>query len=107
MRDVFVRELAFRIAAERPEVMLLTADLGFGVLDDFARRFPAQFLNVGVAEQNMTGLATGLALEGRIVFTYFVGQFPDRCAAIRTDPQRSRLLSRRQRCKIFMRWAAA
>ena len=79
MRDVFVRELT-RIAAERPEVMLLTADLGFGVLDDFARRFPKQFLNVGVAEQNMTGLATGLAFEGRIVFTYSLGNFPSlRC----------------------------
>ena len=75
MRDVFVRELT-RIAAQRPEVMLLTADLGFGVLDDFANRFPTQFLNVGIAEQNMTGLATGLALEGRIVFTYSLGNFP-------------------------------
>lgn len=86
MRDVFVRELA-RIAAERPEVMLLTADLGFGVLNDFASRFPAQFLNVGIAEQNMTGLATGLALEGRIVFTYSLGNFPTlRCLEqIRND----------------------
>jgi transketolase len=86
MRDVFVKELT-RIAAERPEVMLLTADLGFGVLDDFARRFPAQFLNVGIAEQNMTGLATGLALEGRIVFTYSLGNFPTlRCLEqIRND----------------------
>jgi transketolase len=86
MRDVFVRELT-RIAAERPEVMLLTADLGFGVLDGFAQRFPAQFLNVGIAEQNMTGLATGLALEGRIVFTYSLGNFPTlRCLEqIRND----------------------
>jgi transketolase len=86
MRDVFVRELT-RIAAQRPEVMLLTADLGFGVLDDFATRFPAQFLNVGIAEQNMTGLATGLALEGRIVFTYSLGNFPTlRCLEqIRND----------------------
>src|SRR5580700_5718403 len=86
MRDVFVRELT-RIAAQRPEVMLLTGDLGFGVLDDFAQRFPTQSLNVGVAEQNMTGLATGLALEGRIVFTYSLGNFPTlRCLEqIRND----------------------
>ena len=86
MRDVFVRELT-RVAAERPEVMLLTADLGFGVLEGFAQRFPKQFLNVGVAEQNMTGLATGLALEGRIIFTYSLGNFPTlRCLEqIRND----------------------
>jgi transketolase len=86
MRDVFVRTLT-AIADKRPDVVLLTADLGFGVLADFAARFPKQFLNVGVAEQNMTGLATGLALEGRIVFTYSLGSFPTlRCfEQIRND----------------------
>lgn len=75
MRDTFVRtleELAF--ADER--IMLLTGDLGFGVLDGFAKRLPKQFLNVGVAEQNLAGIATGLALEGRIVFTYSIANFP-------------------------------
>src|SRR6185312_2909659 len=86
MRDVFIRELT-QIAAARPEVMLLTADLGFGVLEEFAQRFPKQFLNVGIAEQNMTGLGAGLALEGRIVFTYSLGNFPTlRCLEqIRND----------------------
>src|SRR6185312_9680119 len=86
MRDVFIRELT-QIAAARPEVMLLTADLGFGVLEEFAQRFPKQFLNVGIAEQNMTGLGAGLALEGRIVFTYSIGNFPTlRCLEqIRND----------------------
>ncbi len=86
MRDVFIEQLT-QIAAERPEVMLLTADLGFGVLETFARRFPKQFLNVGVAEQNMTAVATGLALEGAIVFTYSLGNFPTlRCLEqIRND----------------------
>jgi transketolase len=86
MRDVFIQELT-AIAAERPEVMLITADLGFGVLEEFARRFPTQFLNVGVAEQNMTAVATGLALEGAIVFTYSLGNFPTlRCLEqIRND----------------------
>lgn len=79
MRDAFVRALT-SLADSHPEIMLITADLGFGVLDGFARRFPAQFLNAGVAEQNMTGLATGLALEGRVVFTYSLGNFPSlRC----------------------------
>ena len=75
MRDTFVRTLT-EIAAERAEVMLLTGDLGFGVLDEFAARFPRQFLNMGVAEQNMTGVAAGLALEGHVVFTYSLGNFP-------------------------------
>ncbi len=75
MRDVFVARL-LEIAKADPRVMLVTGDLGFGVLDTFARSLPGQFLNVGVAEQNMTGVATGLALEGRIVFTYSIGNFP-------------------------------
>ena len=57
------------------------------MLAEFARRFPSQFLNVGVAEQNMTGLAAGIALEGRTVFTYSLGSFPTlRCLEqIRND----------------------
>src|SRR5690606_179798 len=50
-------------------------DLGFGVLTKFAQRFPDQYVNAGVAEQNMTGLAAGMALEGRIVCTYSIGNF--------------------------------
>lgn len=75
MRDVFVREL-MRLAEVNPKVFLITGDLGFGVLEQFEQRFPRQYLNVGVAEQNMTGVATGLALEGRIVFTYSIANFP-------------------------------
>ena len=43
--------------------MLITGDLGFG-MTDFSKRFPDQFINAGVAEQNMTGMAAGLALDG-------------------------------------------
>ncbi|MBN8549915.1 MAG: transketolase [Deltaproteobacteria bacterium] len=75
MRDAFVRQLSV-LADSNPRIMLITGDLGFGVLTDFAKRFPKQYLNVGVAEQNMTGVATGLALEGRIIFTYSIGNFP-------------------------------
>jgi transketolase len=75
MRDTFIRCLT-RIVAERSDVMLVTGDLGFKVLDDFATRFPRNYLNVGVAEQNLTGVATGLALCGRIVFTYSIANFP-------------------------------
>lgn len=74
MRDAFIRRLT-QMAERDPRVLLITGDLGFGVLDDFARRFPKQYLNAGVAEQNMTGLATGLALEGHIVYTYSIANF--------------------------------
>lgn len=79
MRDAFLRAITSLAERDR-DLLLITADLGFGVLDSFARRFPSQFINAGVAEQNMTGLAAGLALEGRIVFTYSLGNFPSlRC----------------------------
>ncbi len=74
MRDAFTRALS-ELAAEDPRVMLLTGDLGFGVLTPFAAAYPKQFLNVGVAEQNMAGIAVGLAREGRIVFTYSIANF--------------------------------
>lgn len=74
MRDAFIRELTK--AAERdPRIILITGDLGFGVLTDFAKQFPKQFLNAGVAEQNMTAIACGLALEGHKVFTYSIANF--------------------------------
>lgn len=75
MRDTFVSTL-LDLARSDPRITLVTGDLGFGVLDRFAKELPGQFLNAGVAEQNMTGLATGLALEGRKVFTYSIGNFP-------------------------------
>ncbi len=74
MRTAFIDAL---LAAARrdPRVMLITGDLGFGVVETFARELPDQFVNAGVAEQNMTGLAAGLALSGRIVFTYSIANF--------------------------------
>lgn len=74
MRDAFVRRLT-ELALKDARLMIVTGDLGFGVLTDFAERFPSQYLNAGVAEQNMTGVATGLALEGRTVFTYSIANF--------------------------------
>jgi transketolase len=74
VRRAFVHSLLEAAQAD-PRLMLVTGDLGFKVLDEFAARFPRQYLNVGVAEQNMIGIATGLALEGRTVFTYSIGNF--------------------------------
>jgi transketolase len=86
MRDAFIKRLE-TLAATNPRLFLITGDLGFGVFDRFEKQFPTQYLNAGVAEQNMTGLATGIALEGRIVFTYSIGNFPTlRCLEqIRND----------------------
>jgi transketolase len=86
MRNNFMKALT-ELARANPRLMLLTADLGWGVLEGFAAEFPTQYLNVGVAEQNMIGVATGLALEGRIVFLYSIANFPTlRCLEqIRND----------------------
>jgi transketolase len=75
MRDAFVRAVS-ELAGEDPSVVLITGDLGFGVLTDFAERFPASFLNAGVAEQNMTAVACGMALAGARAYTYSIGNFP-------------------------------
>ena len=74
MRKEFVDELV--AYAERDErVMLLTGDLGYSVIEPFAQRFPTRFLNVGVAEQNMVGVATGLADAGYIPFVWSIATF--------------------------------
>jgi transketolase len=86
MRTEFVKRLE-KLAETDPSLFFITGDLGFGVLDEFSRKFPRQYLNVGVAEQNMIGVAAGLALEGRRVFVYSIGNFPTlRCLEqIRND----------------------
>ena len=86
MRDAFIRTLT-ELVPQHPEVVLLSGDLGFAVLNDYIDRFPRQFLNVGIAEQVMVGVAAGLAIEGHTVFTYSIGSFPTlRCLEqIRND----------------------
>jgi transketolase len=74
-------------ATANERVHLVTGDLGFGVVEPFAQQLPEQFLNAGVAEQNMTAIAAGLALSGKTVFTYSIANFPTiRCLEqIRND----------------------
>jgi len=86
MRDTFVRTL-IEIARQDKDVLLVTGDLGFGVLKPFWEQLPDQFINIGIDEQNMTGFAAGLSLEGKTVFTYSIGNFPTlRCLEqIRND----------------------
>jgi len=75
MRTAFVETL-LELAAADKNLYLLTGDLGFSVLEPFAAQFGDRFINAGVAEQNMTGVAAGLALAGKKVFTYSIANFP-------------------------------
>lgn len=74
MRNAFLRSLC-ELAAADPRVVLLTADLGWSVIEPFAKQYPGRFINVGVAEQNMLGVATGLAIEGKVPFAYSIATF--------------------------------
>lgn len=74
MRAAFIRTLT-ALAREDPSLMLVTGDLGYTVLEEFRDAFPLQYLNAGVAEQNMIGVAAGLALSGKRVFAYSIVPF--------------------------------
>ena len=86
MRDTFVKTL-LDIAKKDRNVYIVTGDLGFGVLKPFWEQLPDQIINAGIAEQNMTSIAAGLAMQGKIVYTYSIGNFPTlRCVEqIRND----------------------
>jgi transketolase len=86
MRTAFIDELIIQ-ARINPRIFLVVGDLGYSVIEPFANEFPQRFLNAGVAEQNMAGLAAGLASEGYHVFIYSIANFPTlRCLEqIRND----------------------
>lgn len=92
MRSAFVRAL-MRAAERDPRIWLLTGDLGFSVLEPFAMQFPDRFVNMGIAEQNMTGVAAGMAMAGLIPVTYSIANFPTlRCLEqVRNDVAYHRL----------------
>ena len=75
MRTAFIDQLVL-LAELDDKIWLVCSDLGFSVLEAFANRFPMRYLNAGVAEQNMTGIAAGLAMMGKTVFTYSIANFP-------------------------------
>lgn len=86
MRDAFVETL-LNEARRDPNLILITGDLGFGVLDNFQLELPDQFINSGINEQTMMGMAAGVASTGKRVFVYSIGNFPTlRCIEqIRND----------------------
>jgi transketolase len=75
VRTTFLNTL-FELAKQDPRIVFITGDLGFGVAERYMEELPKQFVNAGVAEQNMTGMAVGMALSGKIVFTYSIANFP-------------------------------
>lgn len=74
MRSAFIKTLT-ELAAENPKIVLLTSDLGFSVVEYYRDRFPDRFFNVGVCEENMVGMATGLSEAGYIPFVYSITPF--------------------------------
>jgi len=74
MRTAFINEV-MALAAIDKRIMLVNGDLGYSVLEGFMEKFPERYINVGIAEQNMIGLAAGLALSGKLVFTYSIANF--------------------------------
>ena len=86
MRTTFVNTV-IELAKKDKNVEIVTGDLGFGVLKPFWEAVPDQFVNAGIAEQNMITLSAGMALEGKTVFAYSIGNFPTlRCVEqIRND----------------------
>ena len=73
MRRTFINHLT-ELAKENKNIFLLVGDVGYNVVEKFENHFPDRFLNVGVAEQNMTSIAAGLASEGYHVFTYSISK---------------------------------
>lgn len=86
MRDAAIKAVT-ELAKKDKNIILISGDLGFGVLDHYRSEMPNQYFNAGICEQNMSSMAAGLALEGKRVYTYSIGNFPTlRCIEqIRND----------------------
>ena len=74
MRKLFIQKLV-ELASSDPDIYLIAGDLGFSVIEPFKEKFPQRFINAGISEQNMIGVAAGLALTGKKVFVYSIIPF--------------------------------
>lgn len=74
MRKAFVNKLT-QLVSKNKDIYLLTGDLGFSVFEEFKKNFPNNYLNVGVSESNMIGMAAGMAMRGKQVFVYSIIPF--------------------------------
>ena len=75
MRTAFIKQLT-KEAETNDKLFLIIGDLGFSVVEEFEQKFPDRFLNAGIAEQNMVGIAAGLAMQGYNVYIYSIANFP-------------------------------
>lgn len=74
MRDAFFEALYERACQDR-NIILISADNGAPTLDKFWENLPQQCYTVGIAEQQMIGMAAGMAFEGKKVYTYAIAPF--------------------------------
>jgi transketolase len=74
MRKRFIQNL-INLAEQDSNIYLIVGDLGFSFVEPFKEKFSDRFLNVGIAEQNMIGVAAGLAMAGKKVFVYSIIPF--------------------------------
>ena len=86
MRDIFIKKLCEK-SKKNKKIFLIVGDLGFSVIEKYKNKFSNRFVNAGVSEQNMMGMAAGVASENMHVFVYSIANFPTfRCAEqIRND----------------------
>lgn len=77
-RDIFFNEL-FRLAKKDDRIIVISADMGAPSLDQWREELPDQFINVGIAEQNMIAIAAGIALSGKRPYCYVIASFLLRC----------------------------
>lgn len=74
MRRTFIKTLC-ELAEKDEHIFLIAGDVGYGVLEPFIEKFPERYLNMGICEQNMVGVATGLALKNKLPFVYTINSF--------------------------------
>src|SRR4030043_1505192 len=74
MRDVFIEQIYNRMVKD-DNLFFVSADFGSPKLDNLREKFKDRFINVGIAEQNLINISTGLALEGYIVYAYAIAPF--------------------------------
>lgn len=77
-RDTFFNIICSKMATDK-DIYIVTADMGCPALDEIKRLYPKRVINTGIAEQNMINIASGLALEGKRVYTYIITSFYLRC----------------------------
>ena len=74
MRNRFAKELE-SIMRSNKKTFILTGDIGFSVFDNLKQKFPERYIDIGVSEQSMLGVAAGMAVTGKNVFVYSIIPF--------------------------------